>query len=78
MILAVLWQIYSIALHKVHLQCGHLWGGARAKMATTARRIAGRLGCGGPVGFLFSPARFGEATALQVGVCDHCHQRMSM
>lgn len=47
-------------------------------MATTARRIAGTLGCGGPSWILFFPVRFGEATALQIGVGDHCHQRVTM
>ena len=26
----------------------------------------------------FSPARFGEAAALQEGVCDHCHERVAV
>ena len=44
----------------------------------TARRIAGNVGCGGPVAILFSPARFGETAALQVGVGDHRHQGVTM
>ena len=43
-----------------------------------ARRIAGKVGCGGPTAILFSPARFGETSALQVGVGDHRHQGVAM
>ena len=32
----------------------------------------------GPWRILFSPVRFGEAAALQEGVCDHCHQRVAV
>jgi hypothetical protein len=35
-------------------------------------------GFGGPWRILFSPVRFGEAAALQEGVCDHCHQRVAV
>ena len=31
-----------------------------------------------PRGGFFFPARFSEAAALQVGVCDHGHQRVTM
>src|SRR6202451_743085 len=44
-------------------------------MASTARRIAGNVGLGGPWRILFSPARLGEAAALQVGVSEHRHER---
>jgi hypothetical protein len=47
-------------------------------MAMTARRIAGKVGCGGPDGVLFSPARLGKTPALQIGVGDHAHQRVAM
>src|SRR3984957_18674172 len=73
-VLALLWHIYSRRLRRVRLQWGHRYGIARARMASTARRIAGRVGFGGPWRILFSPARLGEAAALQVGVGDHRHQ----
>ena len=47
-------------------------------MASTARRIAGSVGLGGPWQILFSPARPGEAAALQVGVGDHRHERVAV
>src|ERR1700690_355777 len=47
-------------------------------MASTARRIAGNVGLGGPWRILFSPARLGEAAALQVGVGDHRHERVAV
>src|SRR5580700_8413828 len=47
-------------------------------MASTARRIAGSVGLGGPWRILFSPARLGEAAALQVGVGDHRHERVAV
>jgi hypothetical protein len=47
-------------------------------MASTARRIAGSVGLGGPWRVLFSPARLGEAAALQVGVGDHRHERVAV
>ena len=48
-------------------------------MASTARRIAGSVGLGGPPWrILFSPARLGEAAALQVGVGDHRHERVAL
>ena len=47
-------------------------------MASTARRIAGSVGLGGPWRILFSPARLGEAAALQVGVGDHGHERVAV
>ena len=47
-------------------------------MASTARRIAGSVGLGGPWRILFSPARLVEAAALQVGVGDHRHQRVAV
>ena len=47
-------------------------------MARSARRIAGNDGFGGPWRILFSPARLGEAAALQEGVCDHGHERVAM
>src|SRR5580704_5661017 len=76
--LALLWQIYSRRLGRVRLQWGHRYGGARARMASTARRIAGSVGLGGPWRILFSPARLGEAAALQVGVGDHRHERVAV
>src|ERR1700684_4282021 len=47
-------------------------------MASTARRIAGGVGLGGPWRGLFSPARRGEAAALQVGVGDQRHERVAV
>src|ERR1700677_2513680 len=47
-------------------------------MASTARRIAGNVGLGGPWRIFFSPARLGEAAALQVGVGDHRHERVAV
>ena len=47
-------------------------------MARTARRIAGSVGLGGPWRILFSPARLGEAAALQVGIGDHRHERVAV
>ena len=47
-------------------------------MASTARRIAGSVGLGGPWRIFFPPARLGEAAALQVGVGDHGHQRVAV
>jgi hypothetical protein len=47
-------------------------------MARTARRIAGSVGLGGPRRILFSPTRFSEAAALQVGVGDHRHERVTV
>jgi hypothetical protein len=47
-------------------------------MASPARRIAGSVGLGGPWRILFSPARLGEAAALQVGVGDHRHERVAV
>jgi hypothetical protein len=47
-------------------------------MASAARRIAGSVGLGGPWRILFSPARLGEAAALQVGVGDHRHERVAV
>jgi len=47
-------------------------------MASTARRIAGNVGLGGPWRIPFSPARLGEAAALQVGVGDHRHERVAV
>src|SRR6202453_492108 len=47
-------------------------------MASTARRIAGNVGLGGPWRILFSPARLGEAAALQVGVGDHRYERVAV
>src|ERR1700689_4543483 len=47
-------------------------------MASTARRIAGNVGLGGPWRILFSPARLGEAAALQVGGGDHRHERVAV
>jgi hypothetical protein len=44
----------------------------------TARRIAGKMGFGGPLAILFSPARLGETATLQVGIGDHCHQGVTM
>jgi hypothetical protein len=35
---------------------------------TTAFRIAGSVGCGGPAEILFSPARGGEAKMLEEGI----------
>ena len=69
---------YSSGLWRVRLQWGHRYGGARARMASTARRIAGSVGLGGPWRILFSPARLGEAAALQVGVRDHRHERVAV
>lgn len=43
-----------------------------------ALRMAGSVGWGGPQTILFSPARGGEATMLEEGVCDHGHQRVAM
>ena len=40
-------------------------------------RIAGRMVAAGRAGFFFL-RRFGEATALQIGVGDNCHQRVTM
>ena len=47
-------------------------------MASTARRIAGSVGLGGPWRNFFSPARLREAAALQVGVGDHRHERVAV
>jgi hypothetical protein len=47
-------------------------------MDRTAGRIAGNVGCGGPLGILFPPARFSETPGLQIGVCDHGHQGVTM
>ena len=47
-------------------------------MDRTAGRIAGNVGCGGPLGVLFPPARFSETPGLQIGVCDHGHQGVTM
>ena len=54
-LLALLWQIYSRRVRRVRLQWGHRYGGARARMASTARRIAGSVGLGGPWRILFPP-----------------------
>src|SRR5271168_4486403 len=43
-----------------------------------AKRPSTYDGFGGPWRILFSPARFGEAAALQEGVCDHCHERVAV
>jgi hypothetical protein len=40
--------------------------------------MAGSVSCGGPAAILLSPARCGEAAALQIGVCDHRHQGVAM
>ncbi len=67
--------------------CRPQWGqhGGAAKdanrLAVMARRIAGRLGCGGgPAGrvIFFPPARVLEPQVLQVGVCDAGHQRVAV
>src|SRR4051794_22937023 len=42
----------------------------------TARRTAGKLGCGGGPGILFSPLRGCEALMLKEGVGDHRHEGM--
>lgn len=42
----------------------------------TARRMAGKVGCGGPERILFFPLRLFEALLLQEGVGDHRHQRV--
>src|SRR3984885_2827811 len=75
--LALLWQICSRRVGRFRLQWGHRQGGARARIARMARRIAGSVGLGGPWRILFSPARFSEAAALQVGVGDHRHERVA-
>ena len=48
------------------------------KMSKIACRIAGMLGCGGGPPTLFFPPRCFETAGLKEGVCDHCHQCMSM
>ena len=47
-------------------------------MARTARRIAAVSAWAARGGILFSPARFSEAAALQVGVGDHRHERVAV
>ncbi len=42
----------------------------------TARRTAGRVGCGGPRKILFFPLRLFEAMMLEKSVGDHRHQRV--
>ena len=44
----------------------------------TARRTAGRVGCGGPGWILFFPLRLLETLMLQEGVGDHGHERVPM
>ena len=47
-------------------------------MAKSGCRIAGRLGCGGGPGILFSPTSVLEAAGLQEGIGDHRHQCVSV
>jgi hypothetical protein len=42
----------------------------------TARRTAGRVGCGGPGGILFFPFRLLEALVLKESVSNHGHERV--
>ena len=44
----------------------------------TARRIAGKVGCGGPTAILFPPLASATPAALQVGIGDHRHQGVAM
>lgn len=44
----------------------------------TARRIAGKVGCGGPGRILFFPLRLFEALMLKERVGDHGHERVSV
>jgi hypothetical protein len=59
-------------------QCGHRFGGGRAKRSRMACLIAGMLGCGGGPPILFFPSRCFEAAGLEECVGDHRHQRVSM
>jgi hypothetical protein len=43
-----------------------------------ARRVAGRLGCGGGVSTLFFPLCDAEAVMLEEGVGDHCHEGVAV
>jgi hypothetical protein len=42
----------------------------------TARRTAGKVGCGGPQWILFFPFRLLEPLMLQEGIGDHSHERV--